>query len=89
MDLRLGACSFEPEWRHPSWRQQLVFPDWRAQTMRQTTFETQRGIVESGYKGNFDPPPSTGPAAVRGKKSLVHILWAGLHRLFDHGQRVC
>lgn len=25
-------------------------------------------IVESGYKGNFDPPPSTGPAAVRGKK---------------------
>jgi len=25
-------------------------------------------IVESGYKGNFDPPPSAGPAAVRGKK---------------------
>jgi ribose transport system substrate-binding protein len=25
-------------------------------------------IVQSGYKGNFDPPPSRGPAAVRGKK---------------------
>jgi ribose transport system substrate-binding protein len=29
--------------------------------------ESQK-IVESGYKGNFDPPPTQGPSAVRGKK---------------------
>jgi ribose transport system substrate-binding protein len=39
----------------------------RAEDIPPIVQESQK-IVESGYKGNFEPPPAEGPAAVRGKK---------------------